>query len=114
MQEEVEEPAQRWPSRHRGHSDCGGRLPGRDSQERLRYAALVCSLLLLDATWWRHVQGTKPNGRERMGRSPGGDTYTHTLQSTYGYIRQEVFGRRIIKLGETIYNTCVYRELWEK
>ena len=34
MQEEVEEPAQRWPSRHRGHSDCGGHLPGRDDQER--------------------------------------------------------------------------------
>ena len=41
------------------------------------HAALVCSLLLLDATRWRHVQGTKPNGCERMGRSPGGDTYTH-------------------------------------
>ena len=46
------------------------------------HAALVCSLLLLDATRWRHVQGTKPNGRERMGRSPGGDTQ-HTLYNLH-------------------------------
>ena len=49
------------------------------------YAALVCSLLLLDATRWRHVQGTKPNGRERMGRSPGGDTQ-HTLYNLHTVI----------------------------
>ena len=41
------------------------------------YAALVLSVLLLDATWWRHVQGTKPNGRERRGGNPrGGPLHT--------------------------------------
>ena len=57
------------------------------------YAALVCSLLLLDATWWRDVQGTKPNGCERMGRNPGGDTL-HTVYNLHTVIRQEFFGRR--------------------
>ena len=84
MQEEVEEPAYRWFSQHRWHSDCGGPLPGLDCQERvLRRTGL--SLLLLGATWWRHVQGTKPNGRERMGRNPGGDTL-HTIYNLHTVI----------------------------
>ncbi len=42
------------------------------------FAALVVLNCFWGATWWRHVQGTNPNGRERMGRNPGGDT-RHTL-----------------------------------
>ena len=43
------------------------------------YAALVDLYCFWGATRWRHVQGTKPNGRERMGRNPGGGTPTHTF-----------------------------------
>ena len=59
-----------------GYSNCGGLSQALTARSEC-YAALVLSLLHLDATWWRHVLGTKPNGRERMGWYPGGAPYTH-------------------------------------
>ena len=74
-----------------GPPDIGGiRIAEADSQALT--ARSVCApphwfvlYCFLGATRWRHVQGTKPNGRERMGRSPGGDTQ-HTLYNLHTVI----------------------------
>ena len=78
MQEGVEGPAQRWSSRHRWHSNCGGRLPGLDSQERCARR----TGLFFTAFWVRlggdTSRGLNPTDVSAWDGAPGG-TPTHTF-----------------------------------
>lgn len=109
MQEGVEGPAQRWSSRHRWHSNCGGRLPGLDSQERC-----VCRTGLFFTAFWVRLggdtsRGLNPTDVSAWDGAPGG---THNTHFTI-YIRLHKTGsfwEEDRKLEETIYNTLVSTE----
>ena len=101
MQEEVEEPAYRWFSQHRWHSDCGGPLPGLDCQERA-YAALVCLYCFWVRPGGDTSRGLNPTDVSAWDGTPGGTPYT---QFTI-YIRLYKTGSfwEEITTKETIYN----------